>query len=183
MSLAKSWAWPKMSFTTVGTWLFCSLQLISKPLGNLWVTFLSMGARSLHEAERECWMRFTHKSWDFTSWTFKKIHQISQYPQSDCEGWWPFGCERIFFQYCLRWLLLPIFSFLLHETLFFRVLYKLCILYIGKSSFSRHTALLCFFFCSFFKEQDSFLCSPLSHHFLYSLGGLLKAALYSLYLL
>lgn len=89
-----------------------------------------------------------------------KNHQISQYPQSECEGWWPFGLERIFFRIVSVDSWFGYFPSLPHVTLVFRVMYVLYVLDIGKSSFSGHTTLPCCFFCSSYKEQHSFLHSP-----------------------
>lgn len=65
-----------------------------------------------------------------------------------------------FFQYCLHWLLVLVFSFPSTCDPFFRVMYMLYVLYIGKCSFSRHTTVPCPFFCHSYKGQDSFLSSP-----------------------
>lgn len=90
-----------------------------------------------------------------------KNHQISQYPQSECEGWWPFGSERIFFRSVSVGSYFGYFSSLPHVTLVFRVMYVLLyVLDIGKSTFSGHTTLPCHSFCSSYKGQNSFLCSP-----------------------
>lgn len=154
-----SLAWLKMSFTTVETWVFCSLQLISEPLGNLWVTFLSMGVRSLHKMESKYWMRFTHKSCDFTSWTFKKSPDFT----IPIIRLWGMVTLRIWKDYfsVLSPLTLSSGVFLpFHVTLFFRVMYILYVLYIGKSRFQGTPLSPGPFSAALNKGQDSLPCSP-----------------------
>lgn len=108
-----------------------------------------------------------------------KNHQISQYPQSDCEGWWPFGSERIFFS-VLSPLTLSSGIFLpFHMWPSFSgsgVYCVYCIL--GNLVFQGTPLSPAPFSAALTRGRIAFSAALLSYLFPYSFGGLLKSVLY-----
>lgn len=111
---------------------------------------------------------------------FWKIHLISQYPQSECEGGWPFESERIFSGLSLLTLSLGIFlPFHMWPSFSGSCMY--CMYYILGNLVFQGTALSpAAFSAALTRSRTTFSVALLSHLFPYSFGGLLKAVLYSL---